>query len=155
MITYARLVDALLLAMTEAAQPDANGIYVPAGESVEAFLNIYPQWYPRMIEIIKLVGAGGLMMTPSEQDVAALPEDIATYFQSGSGLTGADRVRLNRLIWDVCGSEFGGRQELYERFFAGAPTRRLSQTYLSANLDHDVRLVEALLGNSLGMRHSA
>jgi 4-hydroxyphenylacetate 3-monooxygenase len=148
-VTYARLVDALLVAMTEQAQPDEHGIYVPAADLGEAFLNIYPQWYPRMIEIIKLVGAGGLMMTPSEHDVAALPEDIATYFQSTAGLTGVDRVRLNRLVWDVCGSEFGGRQELYERFFAGAPTRRLSQTYVRANLESDIRLVEGLLGVSL------
>ncbi len=148
-VTYAHLVDALLVAMTEAAQPDEYGIYVPAPASVNAFLNIYPQWYPRMVELIKLIGAGGLMMTPSEQDVAALPEDIATYFQSTAGLSGRDRVRLNRLIWDVCGSEFGGRQELYERFFAGAPTRRLSQTYLGANLGDDVRLVEGLLGTPL------
>jgi 4-hydroxyphenylacetate 3-monooxygenase len=148
-VTYARLVDALLVAMTEAAEPDEYGIYVPAQASVDAFLNIYPQWYPRIIEIIKLVGAGGLMLTPSEKDVAALPEDIAVYFQSTAGLSGQDRVRLNRLVWDVCGSEFGGRQELYERFFAGAPTRRLSRTYLEANLERDIRLVEGLLGVSL------
>ena len=148
-VTYARLVDALLVAMTETAQADEHGIYVPHKETVDAFLNIYPRWYPRMIEIIKMVGAGGLMMTPSAQDVAALPEDIATYFQSNVGLTGEDRVRLNRLIWDVCGSEFGGRQELYERFFAGAPTRRLSRAYLDADLQDDLRLVEGLLGVSL------
>ena len=148
-VTYARLVEALLVAMTETAQPDEHGIYVPSRDTAEAFLNIYPQWYPRMVEIVKLVGAGGLLMTPSEKDVAALPEDIATYFQSTAGLTGEDRVRLNRLVWDVCGSEFGGRQDLYERFFAGAPTRRLSQTYVRANLEEDVRLVEGLLGVSL------
>lgn len=87
--------------------------------------------------------------------VAVLPEDIATYFQSSAGLTGEDRVRLNRLVWDVCGSEFGGRQELYERFFAGAPTRRLSQTYVRANLEADIRLVEGLLGVSLPVMQQA
>ena len=149
MVTYARLVDALLFTMTETAQPDEHGIYVPDHNAVEAFLNIYPKWYPRMVEIIKMVGAGGLMMTPSEKDVAALPDDISTYFQSNVGLSGEDRVRLNRLIWDVCGSEFGGRQELYERFFAGAPARRLSRTYLDAKMDDEIQLVENLLGVSL------
>jgi 4-hydroxyphenylacetate 3-monooxygenase len=34
---------------------------------------------------------------------------------------GAERVRLFRLAWDLCGSSFAGRQVLYERFFAGDP----------------------------------
>ncbi len=155
MVTYTRVVDALLLAMTETAQPDANGIYVPGHEAVETLLNLYPQLYPRMGEIIKLIGAGGLMMTPSEKDIAALPEDIETYFQSAGGLGGQDRVRLNRLVWDVLGSEFGGRQDLYERFFAGEPTRRMSRTYLGANLDNDIRLIEGLLGVPLPFAREA
>lgn len=47
-----------------------------------------------------------------------------------AGLAGADRVQLNRLIWDVCSSEFGCRQELYKRFFAGTP-ERLASAYFT------------------------
>jgi 4-hydroxyphenylacetate 3-monooxygenase len=32
---------------------------------------------------------------------------------------GRDRVQLFRLAWDLACSSFGGRQVLYERFFAG------------------------------------
>lgn len=66
-----------------------------------------------------------------------------------AGLVGRDRVRLNRLIWDVCDSEFGGRQEICKRFFAEGPTRRMSSTYLNANLAEDIRMVEGLLGVAL------
>ena len=33
-------------------------------------------------------------------------------------------MRLFRLAWDVAGSAFGGRQVLYERFFASDPLTR-------------------------------
>ena len=31
-----------------------------------------------------------------------------------------DRMKLFRLAWDVVGSEFAGRQQQYEKFYAGA-----------------------------------
>src|SRR3989454_298067 len=38
--------------------------------------------------------------------------------------TARDRVKLFRLAWDVAGTAFGGRQVLYERFFASDPLSR-------------------------------
>ncbi|HXC83220.1 MAG TPA: 4-hydroxyphenylacetate 3-hydroxylase C-terminal domain-containing protein, partial [Trebonia sp.] len=38
-------------------------------------------------------------------------------------LTGAERVRLFRLVWDTCASAFAGRQALYEYYFFGDPVR--------------------------------
>ena len=40
-----------------------------------------------------------------------------------------DRLKLFRLTWDVACSAFGGRQELYERFFFGDPQRMASALY--------------------------
>jgi 4-hydroxyphenylacetate 3-monooxygenase len=30
-------------------------------------------------------------------------------------------MRLYKLVWDLIGSEFAGRQQQYERFYAGPP----------------------------------
>ena len=38
-------------------------------------------------------------------------------------------MRLYRLAWDVACSGFGGRQELYERYFFGDPIRMMSALY--------------------------
>jgi 4-hydroxyphenylacetate 3-monooxygenase len=38
-------------------------------------------------------------------------------------LTGAERVRLFRLVWDTCASAFASRQALYEYYFFGDPVR--------------------------------
>jgi 4-hydroxyphenylacetate 3-monooxygenase len=48
--------------------------------------------------------------------------DIGTYLQAAT-LTGAERVRLFRLVWDTCISAFASRQALYEYYFFGDPVR--------------------------------
>ena len=40
-----------------------------------------------------------------------------------------ERVKLFRLAWDIACSAFGGRQVLYERFFAGDPLSRSQSLY--------------------------
>jgi 4-hydroxyphenylacetate 3-monooxygenase len=35
--------------------------------------------------------------------------------------TGAERVKLLKLLWDALGSEFGSRHLQYEMFYAGEP----------------------------------
>ena len=32
-----------------------------------------------------------------------------------------DRVKIMKMAWDAVSTQFGGRQALYERFFAGDP----------------------------------
>lgn len=101
---------------------DANGFYVPNPDVMFTARNHFPKVYPRLIEILQLVGSSGLMAIPNEADLAhpQLGGDIDRYYQSAK-LMGHDRVRLFRLAWDLCGSAFAGRQVLYERFFAGDP----------------------------------
>ena len=48
--------------------------------------------------------------------------DIDTYLQAAT-LSGAERVRLFRLVWDTCASAFASRQALYEYYFFGDPVR--------------------------------
>jgi 4-hydroxyphenylacetate 3-monooxygenase len=80
--------------------------------------------YPRMIEILQLLGSSSFLLTPSEKDLAGpLAPQIEQYLATDS-ISARDRVRLFRLAWDVAGSAFGSRQVLYERFFASDPLTR-------------------------------
>ena len=78
-------------------------------------------------------GSSGLMATPTAGDMARpeLADDIEKYYQSAT-LMGHDRVQLFRLAWDLACSSFGGRQVLYERFFAGDPYLAIG-VYVAAN----------------------
>ena len=95
----------------------------PAWAPLNAARNLYPRLYQRFPEILRKLGASGLMATPTEADVTGpAAADIDTYLQAAT-LPGAERVRLFRLAWDTCISAFAGRQALYEYYFFGNPVR--------------------------------
>ena len=116
-----------LRAFGRAAEADAAlnsfGVFTPSWAPLNAARNLYPARYQRFPEILRKLGASGLMATPTEADVTGpAAADIDMYLQAAT-LTGAARVRLFRLLWDTCMSAFAGRQALYEYYFFGDPVR--------------------------------
>jgi 4-hydroxyphenylacetate 3-monooxygenase len=120
------IVDAILTLKSyiRAAEVDAvvdeRGFYHPNPDIMSTARNFYPRVYPRLIELLQLIGSSGLMATPTDRDLdqPTLAGDIDRYYQAAT-LAGVDRVQLFRLAWDLSCSSFAGRQVLYERFFAG------------------------------------
>src|SRR5581483_290878 len=105
------------------AAPNEYGVFTPAWPPLNAARNLYPRLYQRFPEIMRKLGASGLMALPTEADVTGpAAGDIATYLQSAT-LSGAERVKLFRLLWDASVSAFAGRQALYEYYFFGDPVR--------------------------------
>ncbi|MEV5239702.1 4-hydroxyphenylacetate 3-monooxygenase, oxygenase component [Streptomyces cinnamoneus] len=117
----------MLRAFLRAAEADAAlnefGVLTPAWAPLNAARNLYPRLSQRFPQILRKLGAGGLMATPTGLDVTGpAAADIDAYLQSAT-LTGAERVKLFRLLWDTCISAFSGRQALYEYYFFGDPVR--------------------------------
>ena len=84
-------------------------------------------------------------MVPSfkmlESDLA--PE-IAQYFQAAN-IDSHERIRLFRLACDAALTSFSGRQQLYERYFAGDPVRS-SASYANAfDKEPSIARITALL----------
>ena len=93
--------------------------------------SFFQKAYPRMVEILQLLGAGGLMMLPTQRDLESpIGPDIERYYQAAAA-TAPERIALFRLAWDVAGSAWGSRQVLYERFFSGDPVRLLAARFQS------------------------
>jgi 4-hydroxyphenylacetate 3-monooxygenase len=114
-------------ALGRAAEADATvnayNVCTPAWPPLNTARNLFPKLSQRFPEILRKLGASGLMATPTEADVTGQAAgDIDTYLQAAT-LTGAERVRLFRLVWDTCASAFAGRQTLYEYYFFGDPVR--------------------------------
>ncbi len=125
-ITTLETLRALLRAAEADAAPNEFGTLTPAWAPLNTARILYPRLYQRFPEILRKLGASGLMATPTEADVTGpAAADIETYLQSAT-LGGADRVRLFRLVWDTCISAFAGRQALYEYYFFGDPVRMAS-----------------------------
>jgi 4-hydroxyphenylacetate 3-monooxygenase len=110
-------------ACLRAAEADATidqwGVMCPAQFPLMVARNLFIRMYPRMAEILHLLGSSSLMALPTETDLSGpLAPEIQRYLETDTA-SAAARVRLFRLAWDTCCSAFATRQVLYERWFGG------------------------------------
>jgi 4-hydroxyphenylacetate 3-monooxygenase len=124
LIMYTELMKACMRAAEADAELDEWGVMCPAPMPIETTRNLFMTAYPRMVEILQLLGSSSFMVTPSEADFRSpLAPAIEQYLATDTA-SARDRVKLFRLAWDIAGSAFGSRQVLYERFFASDPLTR-------------------------------
>ncbi|CAI8035320.1 4-hydroxyphenylacetate 3-monooxygenase oxygenase component [Geodia barretti] len=120
---------ALLAASEAQASTDEWGIFCPDYRPLLVARKQMIQMYPRMTEILHLLGSSSLMALPAEADLnGPLADEIERYLDTDTA-TAEERIRLFRLAWDVSCSAFGGRQTLYERYFGGDSARNAALLY--------------------------
>ncbi|MCA9836144.1 MAG: 4-hydroxyphenylacetate 3-monooxygenase, oxygenase component [Trueperaceae bacterium] len=136
---------ALKLAAEQGACLDKYGTMTPAKEPINVARNLFPQLYPRMVEILQLLGASGMIMIPTEKDRhGPKAQEIAKYLQAAHA-SSDERIKLFRLAWDMTLSSFGARQNLYEKFFFGDPVRTQAALFESYNASPYIEKVKAFL----------
>jgi 4-hydroxyphenylacetate 3-monooxygenase len=140
---------ALLRASEADGTPNEYGLMTPARAPLDAVRALYPRLYPRMVEIIQLLGASGLMAIPTEADLNGPQGSAIDRYMQSAKHNAADRIRLFRLAWDITSSAFGARQVLYERFFFGDPVRVAGGLYMSYNKQPVMDYVNTLLAQGL------
>ena len=131
-------VESAVLAAEYTAQPDENGQWLPGRSLLYASMGLQSETYPRVLGILRdLVGGGVLQLPSSVKDLTSETSraDIERYVQS-PGVPSVERVKLFKLAWDILGSEFGGRHQQYEMFYAGAPFV-VKGVYAYRNYDYD------------------
>ena len=113
------VIKACLRAAEADAEVDEWGVMCPARLPLMAARNLFIRMYPRMAEILHLLGASSLMALPTEADFRGpLAPQLNRYLDTNTA-SAEERVRLFRLAWDTCCSAFASRQVLYERYFGG------------------------------------
>ena len=134
LVCYLEILKACVRASEADAKLNEWGVMCPSAAPLVAGRNLFPRMmYPRMAEIIQILGSSSLMALPSEADFdTALTPEVERYLATDNS-SARDRARLFHLAWDVTCSSFGGRQVLYERFFGGDPVR--NSISLSHNYD--------------------
>ena len=87
-----------------------------------AALNWCTEMYSPLVDILRELSGGGVFQMPASVTVMHDPHLrrlFETYWQTPQ-LPALDRVKLFKLVWDIVGSEFAGRHQQYEKFYAGA-----------------------------------
>jgi 4-hydroxyphenylacetate 3-monooxygenase len=80
------------------------------------------QNYSRFIDELRTLCGGGVFQMPANISVmkdAGLAQQFQTYWQTPQ-TDAITRMKLFKLAWDMVGSEFAGRHQQYEKFYAGA-----------------------------------
>jgi 4-hydroxyphenylacetate 3-monooxygenase len=124
LMMHTELMRACLRAAEADAELDEWGVMCPARLPVEITRNHFMTAYPRMVEILQLLGSSSFMITPSESDFRSPLAPAIEHYLATETASARERVQLFRLAWDIAGSAFGSRQVLYERFFASDPLTR-------------------------------
>lgn len=130
LITQVETIRGLLVAAEGRAEWNEEGVCVPAKVPLQTARNLGLRYYPRAMDILQQIAAGGLIQLPSTtvEQSGELKPLLQRYFR-GADVPAEDRVRLFQLAWDLVGSPLGSRHELYERFYTGDPVRMYAWQY--------------------------
>jgi 4-hydroxyphenylacetate 3-monooxygenase len=117
----ASMVDAFVVAMESKGQR-RGAYFVPDRRMLYAAQTLTQQLYAKVINTLRELAGGGMIMLPSSVKDFNSPEIVRliekTQQSPAAGAT--DKVKFYKLAWDAVGSEFASRHAQYEMFYAGA-----------------------------------
>ena len=123
-IAWRNLFWGLSDAMARAPVRWAGDTVLPNPDYAQAYRLFATIAWPRVKEITESILGSALIYLNSHAVDFKTPELRAyldKYLRGSDGTSAVERTKLMKLLWDAMGTEFGGRHELYERNYAGAP----------------------------------
>lgn len=131
--------------LTQGGGRAAPGTFVPGLFTYAAQIS------SRVAQILREVGGSGLIMQPSEADLAS--QELRPYlerYMRGADVSVDYKSRLMRLGFDLTISSFSNRQELYEYWHGGDPTRNRTNIYLRHDRSRVVDRLRKLISDPEG-----
>jgi 4-hydroxyphenylacetate 3-monooxygenase oxygenase component len=153
---YAEFARAAIHSAENAAHDYGNGLWCCDDRPLMALRAALPTWFPRVTEIVRLVGSHNLLTTPARNtlDDPKLRPLIDRYLP-GVGVDAEQRSRLFRLAWDFAGTALASRNDQYERFYLGSVGRNLANMHVNYGRGRAGRLIGRFLKEDLGERGRA
>jgi 4-hydroxyphenylacetate 3-monooxygenase len=115
------MVEAFVAAM-EAKGTRQGRYFVPDRHMLYAAVTLTQKLYPKILDTLRELAGGGMIMLPSSIEDFANPEIAALIekTQQSPAASATEKVKFYKLAWDAVGSEFASRHEQYEMFYSGA-----------------------------------
>lgn len=120
--SYCAMAGGLVLAAEASCVHDERGFVYPNPMYVHANNWLQATHYSGMLNQLRdLAGAGVIQLPSSFRDYhnPEIASDLNRFIRS-PGVTSVERTKLFKLVWDIVGSEFAGRHQQYELFYAGS-----------------------------------
>ena len=96
-------------------------LLIPSPKFVNAGISLQRRWVVDLMRALRELGGGGFIAMPSARRSRRprRPTTSSRYYRSAT-LSAHDRVALLKVMWDLVGTEFAGRQLQYEMFSTSA-----------------------------------
>lgn len=113
-------IDSMLHGM-EIAGEQYHGYFAPNRVMLSASQVLSQEIYPEILNLIRQLSGGGMIMSPSSEKDFSNPEiaKAISLTQRSPAVSSYERVKFFKLAWDAIGSEFGSRHLQYEMFYSG------------------------------------
>jgi 4-hydroxyphenylacetate 3-monooxygenase len=149
--TYSEFARACVESAEHNAFEFGNGVWFPDGAPLTALRATLPFWFPRVNEIIRLLGSHNLLAAPTQAQLndPTLRPLIDQFMRGAGGVTAEQRARIFRLAWDFVGSALASRGDQYERFYLASGARNRQSAHQSGNRDRANRLVDRFLNEPI------
>jgi 4-hydroxyphenylacetate 3-monooxygenase len=124
-----------------------EGALCPNRRFVYAALNWCTENNSAIIDQLREFCGGGVFQMPADISVMRDPvlrQQFETYWATPQ-LGAVARMKLFKLAWELVGSEFAGRHQQYEKFYAGASFVVRNYSYTHADWDGLHAVVDGLL----------
>jgi len=146
--SYCAMASGLVLAAETACVHDPRGFVYPNASYLYANNWLQATYHETMLTYLRELAGGGLLQVPSSYKDYLNPEIAADLerFVRSPGLKSVERTKLYKLAWDLVGSEFAGRHQQYELFYAGA---RAQTTAVRAYRAFDFNAARAMVERCL------
>ncbi|KPF96379.1 4-hydroxyphenylacetate 3-monooxygenase [Rhodopseudomonas sp. AAP120] len=142
------MVDAFVAAM-EIKGTHYGRYYVPDRHTLYAAQTLTQQLYAKILNTLRELAGGGMIMLPSSVQDLANPEIAALVekTQQSPAAGALDKVKFYKLAWDAVGSEFASRHQQYEMFYAGATFVTKNHSFRTYDWDSAGGLVSNMLSS--------
>jgi 4-hydroxyphenylacetate 3-monooxygenase len=147
----AAMVDGLVHGM-EAAGYRKGDYFVPNKHLMYAAQVLTQELYPELVNSIRELAGGALIMLPSSVADWDNPElaAIIRRTQRSPAMAPEERVKFLKAAWDAIGSEFASRHTQYEMFYAGAQFVTRGHSFRTYDWAGAGALVDRLLAQQAG-----
>jgi len=124
-----------------------EGYFVPDRHKLYAAQVYTQELYPHFINAIRELAGGSLIMLPSSEKDFSNPvmANVINKIQVSENATPRERVKFLKLAWDALGSEFAGRHQQYEMFYAGAQFVTRGHSFRNFDWESATDMVDHLL----------
>ncbi|MFC7327000.1 4-hydroxyphenylacetate 3-hydroxylase family protein [Marinactinospora rubrisoli] len=145
--SFVRVLDHFIAAGEADARPTDGGLLAPGDLTATAVWAA--ETSGRAVQILRRIGGSGVLMQPTERDLASELRPQLDRYMRGRDIGAAEKSRLFRLAWDLVGDGFGQRQDLYEFVHRGDLARNRINLFLRHDQEDVLGRVRELISRPL------